>query len=62
VDVDQFTEGRLSVDLIDRRLNMLVWEGVASKRLTQRTLNELGPALDDTIHEMFGRFPVMPTF
>ena len=62
VDVDQFTEGRLSVDMIDRRQNMLVWEGVASQRLTQRTLNELGPALDDAIHEMFRMFPVLPTF
>lgn len=61
LDVDQFTEGRLSVDMVDRRLNMLVWEGVASQRLTQRTLNELGPALDDAIHEMFARFPVAPT-
>jgi len=61
LDVDQFTEGRLSVDMIDRRQNMLVWEGVASQRLTQRTLNELGPALDDTVHEMFRMFPVVPT-
>lgn len=61
VDVDQFSEGRLSIDGIDRRQNMLVWEAVASKRLTQRTLNELGPAMDDAVHEMFRRFPLPPT-
>jgi hypothetical protein len=62
VEVDQFSEGRLSVDLIDRRQNMLVWEAVASKRLTQRTLNDLGPAMDDAVHEMFRRFPLPAMF
>jgi hypothetical protein len=61
VDVDQFSEGRLSVDVIDRRQNMLVWEGVASKRVTQRTLNDLGPAIDGAIHDVFVEFPVRPT-
>jgi len=60
LDVDQFSEGRLSVDVVDRRQNMLVWEAVASKRLTQRTLNDLGPAMDDAVHEMFRRFPLPP--
>jgi hypothetical protein len=60
VDVDQFSEGRLNVDLIDRSRNMLVWEGVATKRLTQRTMNDLGPAIDGAIHEVFTQFPVQP--
>lgn len=58
LDVDQFSEGRLSIDLIDRRHNMLVWEGVASQRLTQRTLNDLGPAMDAAVHAMFRTFPI----
>jgi len=58
VRVDQFSEGRLSVDIIDRKEQMLVWEGVSSRRLTQRTLNDLGPALDDAVHNIFGQFPV----
>lgn len=60
VEVDQISEGRLSVDLIDRRQNMLVWEAVASKRLTQRTMNDLGPAMDEAIHALFREFPVAP--
>lgn len=61
VEVDQISEGRLSVDLIDRRQNTLVWEGVAAQRLTQRTMNDLGPAMDAAIHEIFVQFPVAPT-
>lgn len=60
VDVDQFSQGRLSVDLIDRSRNMLIWEGVASKRLTQRTMNDLGPAIDGAIHDVFRPFPIQP--
>lgn len=61
VEVTQVTEGALSIDLVDARRNMLVWEGVASQRLTQRTLNDLGPALDSAVHDLFARFPVAPT-
>lgn len=60
VEVDQFSEGRLNVDLIDRSRNTLVWEGVATKRLSQRTMNDLGPAIDSAIHDVFGQFPVAP--
>lgn len=60
VDVDQVSEGRLSVDLVDRRQNMLVWEGVAGQRLTQRTMNDLGPAMDSAVHQIFQQFPRAP--
>lgn len=60
VEVDQVTEGRLSVDVVDRRQNTLVWEGVASQRLTQRTMSDLGPAMDRAVHDIFQRFPRAP--
>ena len=60
LEVDQFSEGSLSVDIVAAGTNVLVWEGGASQRLTQRTLNELGPALDNAVHEIFQRFPVPP--
>lgn len=60
VAVDQVSEGRLNVDVIDRSQNMLVWEALATKRLTQRTMNDLGPAMDDAIHDMFREFPLEP--
>jgi len=62
VELQQFSQGALSVDIVDTASNMLVWEGVATTRLTQRTLNDLGPALDDAVHRMFKRFPVPAVF
>jgi len=61
IEVDQTSLGRLSVDVIDRSQNMLVWEGVASQRLTQRTMNDLGPEMDNAVHQIFRQFPVLPT-
>ena len=55
------SQGRLNVDVIDRSRNMLVWEGVASQSLTQRTMNGLGPETDSAVHEMFRQFPLSPT-
>ena len=60
VDVQQITRGNLSVDVVDARRNVLIWEGMASGRLTQRTLNDLGPAMDDAVHHVFREFPVAP--
>ena len=61
IEVDQMSLGRLSVDVIDRKQNMLVWEGVASQRLTQRTMSGLGPEMDNAVHLIFRQFPVLPT-
>lgn len=58
VSVDQFSEGRLSIDVIDAEEKVVVWEGVSSQRLTQRTINELGPALDNAVHHIFKQFPL----
>jgi hypothetical protein len=61
VEVTQETRGVLSIDVVDARSKLLVWEGVANQRLTQRTLNDLGPALDSAVHDLLARFPVEPS-
>lgn len=60
VQVDQVTEGRVSVDVVQASSQMLVWEGVASQRVTQRTLSDVGPALDSAVHQIFQSFPAAP--
>ena len=60
VDVQQITRGTLNVDVVEAQRNMLIWEGVASQRVTQRTINDIGPALDEAIHHIFREFPVAP--
>ncbi|MCU0761338.1 MAG: DUF4136 domain-containing protein [Steroidobacteraceae bacterium] len=56
--VDQYKEGTLNVDLVDAGRKQLVWEGVAVGRVTQKTLENLQPALDSVVASVFAKFPV----
>jgi hypothetical protein len=60
VTVDQFSEGRLSIDIVDASQQMLVWEGVTTQRLNQRTMRDLAPALDRAVGNIFQQFPLPP--
>ena len=56
-EVVQRTEGTLAVDIVDRARNQLVWEGAASKRVTDSTRENQDQVLDDAIGEIFAQFP-----
>lgn len=53
----QRTEGTLGVDIVDRARNQLVWEGAASKRVTNSTRENQDQVLDSAIADIFARFP-----
>jgi hypothetical protein len=55
--VDQYTEGTLNVDVVDGAQKRLVWEGIAVGRVTEKTRENIGPALDSTVAEIFKHFP-----
>ena len=42
---------RLDVDRIDRSQNVLVFRDMARQRLTQRTMNDPGPAMSNVVHD-----------
>ena len=56
-EVVQRTEGTLGVDIVDRARNTLVWEGAASKRVTNSTRENQAEVLDSAITDIFKRFP-----
>ncbi len=55
--VDQYTQGTLNIDVVDAAQKRLVWEGVAVGRVTQKTRENLGAAIDATVAEIFKKFP-----
>jgi starvation-inducible outer membrane lipoprotein len=55
--VDQYTEGTLNVDVVDAAQKRLLWEGVAVGRVTEKTRENLGAAIDSTVAEIFKKFP-----
>lgn len=59
--VDQYQEGTLNVDVVDAARKQLVWEGVATGRVTQKALDNLQPAIDSAVTLLFEKFPVPAT-
>lgn len=55
--VNDYTEGTLTVDLVDAERNHLVWTGDAIGRVTQRSPQERAAAADEAITAIFREFP-----
>ena len=55
--VRDYTEGTLNVDLVDRRKNRLVWEGIAVGRIAKLKPEERAVRIDSTVAEIFTRYP-----
>lgn len=55
--VNQYTEGTLTIDLVDAERNRLVWTGAAIGRVRERTPQERAVAIDRAIAEIFMRYP-----
>jgi hypothetical protein len=56
--VDTYTEGTLNVDMIDAARKQMVWEGVAVGRVTEKTMDNLKPKIDEAITAIFAKYPV----
>lgn len=55
--VRQYTEGTLNVDIVDRRKNRLVWEGIAVGTVSKLKPAERAARIDSTLAEIFARYP-----
>jgi len=56
-EVSQYTEGTLTVDLVDAARNRLVWTGAAIGRVTQKTPQERAAQVDRALGAIFMQFP-----
>jgi hypothetical protein len=57
-DVSEYTEGTLNIDLVDAKAKRLVWEGVGVRAVNRKTMENIGPALDETVTAIFAKFPL----
>lgn len=58
--VDNYTEGTLNIDVVDRGTSKLVWEGIAVGRISDKSRDNPQPAIDAVVKQVFERFPVQP--
>ena len=57
-DIRSVREEKLTVDLVDRAQNVLVWSGSAVYRPTEKDRNDARKRIDDSVTRIFGRYPV----
>lgn len=55
--IDQYTEGKLIIDLVDPVQRKLIWQGSTKGRLTQKDLENAQQVLDGAVVEIFTQFP-----
>jgi hypothetical protein len=56
--VDTYREGTLNIDLIDAGRKQMVWEGVAVGRVTEKTMDNLKPRIDEAVTAIFAKYPI----
>jgi len=57
-DIRTYTEGTLTIDLVDRQKNALAWQGTAIGRLTEHALQQPAVTVDSTVRAIFAKYPV----
>lgn len=54
--ISQYTQGTLNIDLIDRKTNRLVWEGIAVGKIDESTYDNLETKVNETVELIFSKF------
>ncbi len=60
VDVRQYREGTLAIDLFDARAHRPIWHGWAKKPLERRDLADPGPPLRAAVAAVLSQYPPAP--
>jgi len=56
--VQSYTEGTLNIDVIDAGRKQMIWEGVAVGRVTDETMENLKPKIDEAVAAIFANYPI----
>ncbi len=56
-EITQYTEGTLSIDVVDNARDELVWEGVVTGRIREEALRNLETSVDTVTPQLMAEFP-----
>jgi hypothetical protein len=59
--VTQYTEGTLTLDIVDAARKQLAWEATAIGRVRDEARKNLQPAIDDIVAQFFAKYPYLVT-
>jgi hypothetical protein len=57
IEVDQFTEGTLNIDVVDAARTQLVWEGIATGPVTAEVYRNRQVAIEQAVELVFRKYP-----
>jgi hypothetical protein len=58
IETVHYQEGTLNIDLVDAARRKLVWQGVAQGRISKKSIENPGAAIDAVVADIFAKFPV----
>jgi len=58
IQIDNYEEGTLNIDMIDRKSTKMVWEGIAVGRLTKKDKENIQSTIENAVVEIFTLFPI----
>jgi len=56
--VTAYTEGTLNIDVIDAAKKQMIWEGVAVGRVSEETMENLQPKINEAVAAIFVKYPI----
>jgi hypothetical protein len=57
--IENYTEGTLSIDMIDPKERKLLWEGTVTGRLTKKDTQNMEATINEAVRDVFLKFPVL---
>jgi len=57
-EIQQYTEGTLSVDVVDAKTNKLAWEGAVVGRITDKARENVQATINSAVAAAFEKFPI----
>jgi hypothetical protein len=61
IHIDNYEEGTLNIDVVDRESKKMVWEGIAVGRLTEKDKEDIQSTIENSVVEIFRQFPIPAT-
>lgn len=58
--INQYTEGTLNIDLVDRVQKQLIWEGAAVGRLKDQMPEDIDKVINEVVHSILAEYPIQP--
>ncbi len=56
--IDNYEEGTLNIDIVERASTKMVWEGIAVDRLTKKDKENIQLTIEGAVIEIFKQFPI----